>query len=66
MTLERREFSIGAAATGLIASARHEARGRWHLTGIPTTPPFVKALSIEDIVDNENVLVAYEMNRNSL
>ncbi len=29
---------------------------------LPTTPPFVKALSIEDIIDNGNVLVAYEMN----
>ena len=29
---------------------------------LPTTPPFVKALSIDDILDNGNILIAYEMN----
>lgn len=29
---------------------------------LPTTPPFVKALSIDDIIDKGNILIAYEMN----
>jgi sulfite dehydrogenase len=29
---------------------------------LPATPPFIKALSVEDIIDNGDVLVAYEMN----
>ena len=29
---------------------------------LPTTPPFVKALSIDDILDNGDILIAYEMN----
>ncbi|HXP92843.1 MAG TPA: molybdopterin-dependent oxidoreductase, partial [Candidatus Binatia bacterium] len=29
---------------------------------LPATPAFVKALSIEDVIDNGDILVAYEMN----
>jgi DMSO/TMAO reductase YedYZ molybdopterin-dependent catalytic subunit len=29
---------------------------------LPTTPPFVKALSVDDILDNGDILIAYEMN----
>lgn len=29
---------------------------------LPTTPPFVKALSIDDILDKGDILIAYEMN----
>jgi DMSO/TMAO reductase YedYZ molybdopterin-dependent catalytic subunit len=29
---------------------------------LPTTPPFVKALSIDDVIDKGDILIAYEMN----